>query len=256
MPVPPPAPPPVPGTRFSGLDFVRSAMRLIGVLSSGENATAAEAQDGIAILNQMLDTWNRESLMIYTRLISDFAFVAAQQTYTYGTGGNFNSPRPAEIERASVVVNNSGAQPLEVPIAIYTDQDWQKVSIKNTDSTFPLSVYDDQAFPFRNLSFWPIPRDTLSFPRLYVWSLLTQFPDLSTVLTFPPGYYEAIRYNLAIRLAPEFGTSAKPEVIALAVNAISAIKAANIPEESLTCDLGVAPGPSSRKVRNELFSIP
>lgn len=256
MPVPPPIPPPSPGTQCSANDLIKSAMRLIGVLASGENLSGDEANDAAAVLNQMIDSANAESLMIYTKVIQDFAFVGAQQAYTFGTGGNFNAARPPYIERVSVMLNNGMPNQLEVPIALYTDQDWQKVSIKAVDSTFPLSVYDDGAFPFRNLSFWPVPRDTSSFPRIYSWSALTQFPDLQTVLTFPPAYYEWIRYNLAVRLAPEFQAPLRPEVAALASAAEAKIKAMNTDSEALTCDLGVAPGPSSRKVRNELFSIP
>lgn len=256
MPVPPPVPPPAPGTQCSALDLIKQALRLIGVLASGETPSGDEGNDAAATLNQMIDSANAEGLMIYTRQIQDFAFVPGQQVYTLGTGGNFNAPRPPYIERASVMLNNGMPQQLEVPITLYTDQDWQKVSIKGTDSTFPLSVYDDGAFPFRNLNYWPIPRDTTAVPRLYTWSALTQFPDLRTVLTFPPAYYEWIKYNLAVRLAPEFAATLRPEVAALASAAEAKIKAMNSDNESMVCDLGVAPGPSSRKVRNELFSIP
>lgn len=231
-------------------------MRLIGALSSGENPSANEQKDAGAVLNQMIDLWNAQSLMIFTQLIQDFSFVAGQQVYTVGFGGSFNTPRPAEIERGSVILNPTSAQPLEVPIPIYTEQDWQKVSIKATDSTFPLALYDDGAFPFRNFSFWPVPRDAASKFRLYSWSPLTQFPDYATVLTFPPGYYEAISYNLAVRLAPEFGATLRPDVVAIATSALATIKVMNHSEEAMVCDLGVVPGPSSRKVRNELFSIP
>lgn len=241
---------------MSCLDFVKAIMRLIGALGSGETPSGDEGNDGAAIINQMLDSANSESLMIFTETIQDFAFVGGQQVYTLGTGGNFNAPRPPYIKRASVLLNNGTPQQLEVPITLYTTQDWQKVSIKATDSTFPLSVYDDGAFPFRNLAFWPTPRDTSSVPRLYTWSPLTQFPDLRTILTFPPAYYEWIKYNGAIRFAPEFQMPLRPEVVQLASEATAKIKAMNSDDEALVCDLGVAPGPSSRKVRNELFSIP
>lgn len=257
MPVPPPVPPPVPGTQWSALDFIKSAMRLIGALGTGETPSGDEGNDACAVLNQMLDSANAEGMMIFTRNIKDFAFVGGQQVYTLGTGGNFDYPRPPYIERASVMLNNGMPNQLEVAIALYTDQDWQRVSIKGTDSTFPLSVYDDGSFPFRNLNYWPVPRDaTQAIPRLYMWAQLAQFPDIRTVLNFPPAYYEWIKFNLAVRLAPEFQMTLRPEVVALADAATAKIKSFNSADEAISCDLGVAPGPSSRKVRNELFSIP
>jgi hypothetical protein len=253
MPLNPSLPTPIPGTSMSAQDIVKSALRLINVVASGENPTGTEAEDGLVVLNQMIDSFNAESLMIFTESIQDFPFTSEKQTYTLGSGGDFDTPRPAKIDRASVILIT--ANPIEIPIPIYNDQRWQQVTLKSVDTTFPLLVYDDGAFPFRNLNFWPIPRDGSSVKfRMYSWSPLSQFPDLTTKLTFPPAYYELIRYSLAVRLAPEFQAVLRPEVGALALSAISKVKAMNSKDDTLVSDLGV--GPSSSRIRNELFGIP
>jgi len=63
-----------------------------------------------------------------------------------------------------------------------------------------------------------------------------------------------IRYNLAVRLAPEFQSPLRPEVSGLALSSLAKVKAMNAKNETLTSDLGV--GRLSSKVRNELFGIP
>src|SRR4029077_1286454 len=157
---------------MNGLDLISSSMRLIGALASGEVPTNAEAQDALTVLNQRLDSWSADRLMVFTITIQEFALTPSQQVYTYGPGGNFNAARPARIDRASIVSLTNPSQPLELPIDYYTNWDWQQVPVKNIQTTLPQAVYDDQAFPLRNLSFWPIPTVVVN-TRLYVWTALT-----------------------------------------------------------------------------------
>lgn len=250
--------PSAPGTSLSAIKLISSALRLIGVIASGETAPADAANDSLEVLNMMIDGWNADRLTIYTIAINDFPFVANKQTYTLGTGGDFNIPRPPEITGASVVLLTNPGQPLERPLRIaINEKEWQDVSLKAVVSTFALIMYDDGAFPLRNLSFWPIPQEVDNF-RLYSWQPLAQWSSLATVLTFPPGYYEAIRYNLAVRLAEEFNAPQSPGIVALANSSLAKIKTANIPMNKLKCDeayVGTS-DPGLTNYRSELFNIP
>lgn len=213
---------------MTATDLINSSLRLIGVTASGEQPTADEANDAFVILNQMIDSWTTERLMIFTITIIDTPLVPGTQTYTLGTGGTLNFARPSRIERMSIVNLNNPAQPLELPLEMLSDQEWQSVPVKIINSALPTKVYDDGAFPFRNLSFWPIPT-VLVNTRIYGWSALTQFPDLFTDETFPPGYLKALRYNLAVDLAPEYGVPLRPEVAAQAISSKAVIKSINAP---------------------------
>lgn len=225
---------------MKGGDLINSAFRLIGVLPSGEVPSGAESNDAQLVLQQMIDSWQADRLMIYTITIAEFPLIASKQTYTYGTGGDFNAPRPARIERASIVSLTNPAQPLELPIPLYTDKDWQEnIPVKLIPTTLPQVVYDDGGFPLRSLSYWPIP-SVVSNTRLYSWSPLTTFADLTTDITFPPGYAEALRYNLAMRLIAEYPGNFNPIMVQatgqLAVESLARIKAMNLPVVEANCD--------------------
>ena len=213
---------------MTGNDLIASSLRLIGVLASGETPSGAEASDALVILNQLLDSWQTERLNIFTITISEFPLVAGTQTYTLGPGGTFNTTRPAKIERMSIVSLLNQAQPLELPLEMLTDASWQAVPVKIISSTLPVYVYDDGAYPLRNLNFWPIP-SIIDNVRIYGWTALNSFPDLSTDVTFPPGYFKALRYSLAVDLAPEFGRAVPPEVAQQALFSINKLKALNAP---------------------------
>ncbi|HLJ26561.1 MAG TPA: hypothetical protein VKY85_07610 [Candidatus Angelobacter sp.] len=217
-------------------DLIASALRLIGVLASGEVPTAAEANDGLTILNQMIDSWGTERLALFTIQRQVVVPAVLKQAYTLGAGGDFNLPRPPRVDRVGVISLTNAAQPLELPLELLTDAGWQAIPVKNITSSLPLKVWNDLGFPLMTLNFWPIPNVQVNF-ALYTWTALTQFPDLVTDETFPPGYMKALRYNLAVDLAPEFGRSDVPPVVAAqAVSSKAVIKALNIPLLDLRCD--------------------
>ena len=86
-----------------------------------------------------------------------------------------------------------------------------------------------------NLNYWPVPNVQVNFV-VYNWSPLSTFPDMVTNITFPPGYLEAIRYSLAIRLAPSFAAPVNPVLIQLATNAVNRIRVMNAQMIDLKCD--------------------
>lgn len=230
----------VPAPLTAAVDIISSALRLVGVLGSGETASDAEASDAFLVLNDMLDGWNAERLMIFSVAMSEFPLTAGKQTYTFGPSGDFNlSFRPAKIQRYGIVNLNNPAQPLELPLEMLTTEQWAGVPVKQISSTLPTKIYDDQAFPLRNLSFWPYPQIQVNL-RAYYWQPLSQFSDLTTKQTFPPGYPEALRYNLAVRLAPEFGAPLSPQVAELAATTKGKIKRMNSPLVDVMCDPAIA----------------
>lgn len=244
----------IPGSTASGLDLIRNAMLDLQVIDAEQPVAATEANDCLVRLNRMLDTFSGNGFMVFTIGIQDFPLVSNKQIYTFGPGGDFNAPRPAFIDRASIVILSNPSQPLEYPIPIYTTQEWQEqVPIKNVPGNLPLAVYDDGGFPLRSLTFWPVASDNTLF-RVYPWQQLTQFGDLQTPVSFPPGYLEALESNLAIRIAPMFGATVSPETAMLAISSIAQIKGNNADDTQLRSDL--ASSMTFSKMRSELFNIP
>ena len=225
---------------MTGNDLIAKALRLINVLASGEIPTAAEAQDALITLNQMLESWSTQQLQVFTvQRSAPFNSVNGQQVYTLGTGGNFNLPRPPYIQRIGVLNQPQNVQPLELPLDYITAEEWADIPVKNIQSALPLKVWDDRNFPFRNLSFWPIPNVAVQFV-IYFWQSLNAFPDLVTDITFPPGYSKAILYNLAIDLAPEYGVAqVPPGVEQNASTALAYIQSLNEQTPVLRCDPAV-----------------
>lgn len=238
---------------MKALDLISSSMRLIGALGSGEPPSSAEASDALMVLNQMLDSWTADRLTVFTITIAEFPLIVNQQVYTYGVGGDFNAARPSRIDRISIISLTNPSQPLELPLDLYTDWDWQQVPVKNIQTTLPQAVYDDGAYPLRNLSYWPIPTAAVN-TRIYGWTALTSYATLTTDNNYPPGYIEALRYNLAMRLIAEMPGEYNPIMVSttlqLANESLARIKSMNIPLVEAFCDAAL----TARNVRYNYFS--
>lgn len=206
--------------------LITSSLRLIGVLASGESPSASEAQDGLTALNNLIDSWSNENLMIFTKLREVFAFIANQRVYTMGTGGNFSTLRPQKIENALIQIA-SNSPVLELPIQILSKDEYAAITIKTVTATFPLYMYCDYANPLANISVWPVPTDSSNNIVLYSWKPLANISALTSSLSLPPGYLRALIYNLAIDLAPEYGRQVAPTIPVEAVAAKAVLKRMN-----------------------------
>lgn len=238
----------------TALDLISSALRLINVMAAGEQTPIAMANDALEVLNDMIDSWNADRLAIYTVGTNDFPFVLNQQSYTLGAGGNFNIPRPPRITGMSTIQLTDPSNPVEIPIAMYTTEEWQnQVPVKQgVTGSIPLICYDDGGFPLRTLNFWPIPVDQPNDCRIYSWQALPA-QTLTTEISFPPGYRQAFRYNLAALLAAEFAATLPPVVATVAVSSLAAVRTMNAPELHLQSDL--IPDPSGWNYKADLFGI-
>jgi hypothetical protein len=235
---------------LSATDFIKSALRLVGALRSGLNLSNAELTDCQLVLNSMLDALSIErtqipavSIITTNTAQVPLALVGGQQSYKLGNvlgTEDFLLPRPARVERVSIVYSASQSTPEELPMEMLNNQQWQGVSNKTSTSILPQVCFVDDSnavFPDMVLYFWPVP--TQANPViLYLWQLLQQFTSLTAQFLFPPGYAEMLRFQLAVRLAAEFPCDLqKFEIVQkLAADAKQRIAGINVVAQVAVCD--------------------
>lgn len=226
-------------------DLVRSSFRLIGVLREGQGPNNDDITDSLVVLNAMLSSWSIDRLNVFEIRRDQYALVPSQQTYQIGPGApDFDAPRPVRIDRASVIYTPNGQFSPELPLGSLSVREWEDLRIKNIASTIPTNIYNDNAYPNANLSLWPVP--TIALPLvLYTWQVLASnfsAGGLDSALSFPPGYEDAIRYNLAVRLAPEWQKELREDVIESARQSKMYIQSLNAPAPVLRVELGLQGG--------------
>lgn len=217
-------------------DIIKGSLRLIGAIATGETPAAEEISDGLYALNEMIDSWSNEKLIVHQIHKEKFTLTPSTQSYTLGTGGTFNSARPLKIIEAGLEIQ--GADPYEIPMDLLTVEEWAELSDKETLSSIPTKLYCEGTFPLETLNLWPIPSEANKIV-LYSWKPLTTFASANTEAMLPPGYLRALRYNLALELAPEYGKEPSSLVMNSAMEAKENIKRMNIKPQFLDAKTGV-----------------
>lgn len=212
-------------------DLIKAAMRKIGAVASGETPSADELSDGLSAFNAMLDSFSNERLVIPSVTEETFPLIAGQATYTMGPNGDFNTTRPMAILLANMIDQDLA----EYPIALITLEDWAQITVKNTQNPLPTKLYVEDTYPKETLHFWPVPSAVRSV-ILRTWKPLTTFTSLSTSISLPPGYEEMLVYNLAIRMAPEYGKAVSAEVSQIALDSKENIKRKNVKVSALSAN--------------------
>jgi hypothetical protein len=92
-------------------DIISRALKDIGALEAGEQPTADAAQDAFEMLNDLVDQWSNEEMMVYYKNEIVFPIVSGQTQYTIGPTGNINASFTGSISGTVLTVTgiNSGA---------------------------------------------------------------------------------------------------------------------------------------------------
>lgn len=206
----------------TALDNIKATLRLLGVLASGETPQSSEANDALSALNRMLSSWNNSRLTVFGVKIEEFTLVPNQSSYTIGDGGDFDTEVPLKID--SIFLKDGET---EYPLELIDNKKWGSLQSKTTTSSIPFMAYVDINHPLKKIYLYPTPSEAKTIV-LHNYRKISAISSLVTEFVFPDGYEEAIIYNLAIRLAPEYGKSISGEISTIASQSLSAIKRANI----------------------------
>jgi len=93
------------------IDIITRAMKDIGAIASAEVPSANEAQDALDMLNDMIDQWSNEDMMVFYKTEIVFPITPGQTQYTIGPGGQVGASFVGSISGNILTVTsiNSGA---------------------------------------------------------------------------------------------------------------------------------------------------
>lgn len=211
-------------------ELIASSLRLIGVLSSGETPSADEASDALTTLNQMLEEWSTQRLLINAIVEESFPLQVGVGQYSMGPSATFDTTRPQKIVKARLRQGSN-----DFPVDIITVDRFATIITKGTDSSIPIWLYPEGTFPNETLNLWPVPSEANTL-LLYSWKELTAFATLDTAVSLPPGYDKALRFSLATDLAIEYGKEIGPALAGKTAIAVGNIKRMNNKPEKMSID--------------------
>jgi hypothetical protein len=200
----------------TALDIITKALQKNGVLVKSETPASDEADDALDTLNAMISAWSNDSMFIYARTEENFPLVAGTATYTIGTSQTFNTARPMELISSYVRQGVTDYNLTKIP-----DETYYGIIDKSTRS-IPRFINFTNGFPTATIKLWPVP-DTTYTIYLLTEKELSSF-TLNQTVSLPPGWEQALIYNLAVLLAPEYGQPVDQSVTEIAERSMGAIK--------------------------------
>lgn len=244
------------GQMYTANDIIRAAMRLIQVSAVDTDLTASELEDGLQSLNRMLDSWSADELTLYQVIRETFNLATGQNPYTMGYGGDFNTSRPMKIVDAYLTLNN-GSIPVSYPMQVLGYDDYNAIRLKTLQTNFPNYIYWQPSFPLSEVYIYPVfaPNDPATQGpatiTLTSWKPFDIILDPTAYMSFPPGYWEAIVFNLAVRIAEEYQFDMRPTTVQIAANSLKRLKRMNQRTPTLQTDVSLM---NTSQLRYNIYS--
>jgi hypothetical protein len=228
------------------MTILKMALRLAHVTKApGRGPSIDQLSEAFTLANLMLSHWNTSRLRIPSIQINAYPLTGAK-IYTIGgpgLGANFNVPRPQKIVGADVIL--IGNPNVRYQMRVIEEPQWRAIGVQDIPGGIPSRLYSDRASPITSLYVFPQDPGSGYQLELYTWLLLQAFVGLADVISLPPGYDDAITYNLALRLADTFETVVSENTYAMAAVGLGMIESLNSPVPRL-CNDAAGLGDSGR----------
>lgn len=203
-------------------EIIESAYRKLGAIDPEDTPGDAIMAVGLEELQDMLTALSLDGFMLYFQDTISKVLTAGDGDYSIGEDGtpDWNTPRPEWI--ISAYTSGSGQ---DAPLNIVDVKAWNRIPNK-TDQGVPSKLYYDPEYPNGTIKLYKAPSAAYTL-YMTIGLLLEEPATVTTDLSFPPGYNEMMKYNLAVRLAPEMGVSVTAELAGLAKAARTRIRRVN-----------------------------
>lgn len=227
---------------------LQDAMSLAGAVDTDEELQGSDLEIALRAANVMLNKWSSTRLMMRSTTQDILTLTGGKYIYNISaqaTAPDFVTAKPFRIKSSFV----RDASNTDMPVDIITLTEYEGYGDKSITIGTSRSLYYDpgpsqQVINTGIIYLYPIPDQNY---RLFIESdkYLTEFVNYTDVITFEPLYYEALTYNLALRLFRRFHeptAQIPPDIIKIAQDAIKAIETMNSVQARCGIDL---PGKSS-----------
>lgn len=198
----------------SSRDFIiQEAFRKIGRLGDFETLDTNRLNVGINAINPLVKALHADGMPLWaikdeTIAMSNFYNLPANQYVTIGPGMTIAQlDKPLKIIQAIRRDPSVSTSVIDVPMNIYTWEDYERLSYKNTQGA-PIHLYYQPQRITGNLVLWPQPDsywNTNGFLYIRYHRPFQDFNASTDEPDFPVEWHEALIYLLAVRLAPTYG---------------------------------------------------
>jgi hypothetical protein len=187
--------------------IIEGALRLLGATAQGESPTTVQYDEAADALNMMVKAFETDGMPLWAMKQYAVPLTASVASYEIGLTKTVNTAKPLRIIQAFF---HNGTSSVDIPMIPLTRTQYNQLGNKTTTG-YPVQYYYDPQLSSGTLYLFPVPDANASTVGNNV-TIVYQRPfedfDASTdEPDFPQEWFEALKFNLALRLAPEYGLS-------------------------------------------------
>lgn len=183
-------------------EIIAGALRLVGAIQTGETPPADEYDDCLRALNGLIKSWQVNGLHVWTQETYTITPIVGQALYVLGIGsGAVEIPRPLKLTAARL--NVTSTQDV-VPLIPMSRLDYANLSDKTIPTGTPAQWFYDPQLPFGELTLYPAPSATTYTIQIVGQRPLQDFVAQSDTADVPQEWVSALRFALAVEIAPEY----------------------------------------------------
>jgi len=197
----------------TALTIIDAALRAIRGKDSDIASSTQQRTDALEALNFLVTSWQAKGMQVWCQKQGTHTLTASTNSYTVGSGGDINQQRPLSIQMAWLR-DTSGK---DNPMRIGGREEYNSFTDKTTPGVPVFLYYDPQYdLPGTNsgatakgkIFLWPTPDATTvaTYDLYFIYTRPIQdFASSSDNLDFPQEWYNAVKWNLAVEIMPEYG---------------------------------------------------
>lgn len=198
-------------------EVIKSALELLRVTdieSPSVFPTNNQYTRAVQSLNYMLTAWQADGLQLWARKEASFSLIQGATSYNVGPAGSVNILQPLKLYNAR---RKDALSDIEIPLQIYSEKEYLSYPNKEMEGT-PLGIYFKPKYEIgvtagntaTGVIYVYQPADSYHATNTTIlFNYQRPFVDFNATtdsLDFPQYWFEAIKYGLAVRLAPVYGT--------------------------------------------------
>lgn len=201
-------------------DLINKSLEDLAVLRPGASPSTTIRDNCFERLNMLWEGWSIDPDISNAQYHTSVVPTDGTADYTFGTGGTLTAAAtPVRVYAARSVSGNFQSP---VRVVSFTEFDDITRDAQGSRSTLASLLAADNANPNINLRVFPIPGPSPGALKLDYWGVMTPFSAVGATVALAPDFTDALHWNLAMALLPQYGRVGV-DGAAIAANAASSL---------------------------------
>ncbi len=180
---------------------ITGALRKLAVLPSGGTPDANQISDAAAALNAIVKAFQADGMPLWKITSTNFTVTSGQSSYNVGPAQPINTiGKPLRIIQAFYTPSGGN----NIPMNVYNRYDFNLLPSTNADG-IPVNLYYQPLRTTGVIQLWPTPNDSTTQITFHYQTPYEDMDAAGNDFDFPSEWIQALIYNLAWSLAPEYG---------------------------------------------------